>query len=102
MGSMGSMGKENEIEEIENEYEAMLKKVAVECVNEMSESDREYIRMNPFPYKYHFSYGLYIRNTYGPRFEKSGLACYICRDNMSSSVLEEIIKILLPGHKFKY
>jgi len=83
----------------EKEYISMIKKVAAECVDEMSDSDCEYIRVNPHPSKYHFSYGLYIRNKYGPRFEEEGLVYYFCRDNMSRFVLEEIIKILLPEEK---
>ena len=84
---------------IEKEYITIIKKVAAECVDEMSDSDREFIRMNPHPSKYHFGYGMYIRNKYGPRFEEAGLAYYLCRDNMSRLVLEEIIKILLPEEK---
>jgi len=70
-------------------YKVLIHEVALECIENMTEEDRAYIRMHPDTSRYHFGYGMYIRNKYGPRFSDVGV--YIHRDNISSDVLSEIV-----------
>jgi len=77
-------------------YNVLIHEVALECIENMTEEDRAYIRMHPDTSRYHFGYGMYIRNKYGPRFSDVGV--YIHRDNISSDVLSEIVFCLLPEY----
>ena len=82
---------------VDSGYVDMVIEIAKECVNELSEKDIAYLRMNPEVGKQHFAYGMYIRNTYSKRFEDAGI--FIERDRMSSNVLEEIRELILPEYK---
>jgi len=53
-------------------YGVLVKEVADECVRNMTDADRTYIRMHPDTIRYHFGYGMHIRNTYGKCFGSSG------------------------------
>ena len=79
-----------------NEYERLFKKIAIECVDNMTEADRAYFRAHPDITRYHFTYGLYIRNKYMKRFNEAKIRIH--RDNMSHDVLEEIVHLLLPEY----
>ena len=44
--------------------EEFIKEVAFDCLANMRDEDKEYIKDNPCSYDYHFGYALYIRNHY--------------------------------------
>jgi len=83
--------------ENKQKYEALVKEIVLECIEKMSDDDCAYIRTHPDITRYHFGYGMYIRNTYGPRFDR--VDEQISRDDMSGDVLSEIVKVLLPEYQ---
>ena len=81
----------------DHDYASLVKEIAVECVDNMTEKDKEAFCYDPCIIRHHFGYGLYIRNTYYKRFEEAGVMLAF-RDHMSSDVLREIRTILMPDY----
>ena len=71
-----------------------IRAVAEDCINNMSDEDKEYIRKNPVSGEYHFGYALYIRNHYihGKKLQ----FMHFDADTMSSNIMKCIFSILLP------
>jgi len=78
-------------------YATLVKEIAKECVDNMTEKEKESFCKDPCITRHHFGYGLYIRNTYYKRFEEAGVMLAF-RDRMSRDVLREIRSILMPDY----
>ena len=74
--------------------------VAEDCIKNMTEEDKHYMRLHPCVIEYHFTYGMYIRNHYIYNQDFSKLN-FICNpDNLSMKILEMIISKLIPEYKY--
>ena len=78
-------------------YDAMVREIALECVENMTKKDKKTFCQHPRLIDHHFGYGLYIRNTFSQRFEDARIMLAF-RDNMSRDVLREIRNILMPDY----
>lgn len=67
--------------------------IALDCIRNMSQENADYFVENPYTYKYHMSYGMYIRNRYIHHATKHS---YWEADNVSTVVLRFILTILHP------
>ena len=67
--------------------------IALDCIREMNEEDREYIRNNPEGHLYHFGYAMYIRNHYIHCRKKHHV---LCADGTSGTVMAFIFTVLHP------
>ncbi len=65
--------------------------IAIDCVRNMSEEDRDYVSKNTDPYEYHFGYGTGIRNKYihCAKWHRA-----FRPDSVSSEVLKRIFSII--------
>lgn len=74
--------------------------VAEDCIKNMTEEDKHYIRLHPCSVEYHFSYGMYIRNQYIYNQDFFNLN-FICNpDDLSMKILNMIISKLIPEYKY--
>ncbi len=73
-----------------------IKEVAIDCVANMKEEDKEYIRNNPFASDYHFGYAMYIRNHYIHNKDFSEAGFRVSADDISSKIMKCIFSLLLP------
>lgn len=85
--------------------EEFIKDVALDCIANMKETDKEYIRDNPCSIDYHFGYALYIRNHYIHNKDFSDVDFWVEPDHLSGCIMDYIISELLPdeyshGDKF--
>lgn len=79
--------------------------IADDCIENLSEEDRQYLIEHPDAGSYHRTYGLSIRNKYiysypGDLREKLSLR-RVNADSMSSEILTMIISKLLPEFEFE-
>ena len=79
---------------IDNEEE-FVEAVARDCIEHLSEKDKQCFRDNRDPYDYHTGYGMYIRNHY-IHGKKLGFICLMA-DDLSHEIIVRIIEILNPG-----
>ena len=77
------------ITEEKNEF---VEKVARECIEEMTDEVRIHFIGNPDPYRFHFGYGMYIRNKYihGKKLDFT----FFHPDDLSHEIIEKIIEIV--------
>ena len=76
--------------------EEFIKEVALDCIANMKDEDKEYIRDNPCSMDYHFGYALYIRNHYIHNKDFSNVDFWVEPDYLSGCIMEFIISELLP------
>lgn len=85
----------NILEEGAEERIKWLADMALDCVREMPEKDREYISKHTYGTEYHFSYAMYIRNKYhlhvSPKKD-----IFESADGLSGQVMDRIFSILNP------
>lgn len=70
-------------------YNKIVREIAEEEVNSMSDEDKEYYLNHPDYNEHHFGYGMYLRNNY--IHDKIDV---LSPDDMSADIFEEIIKLL--------
>lgn len=75
--------------------------VANDCINHLSEKDKEYLISNPYAIDYHFSYCLYIRNQYIHNRDFSNVSFWSEPDHLSSEIIRMIFSKLLPEYDYK-
>ena len=75
-------------------------KVAEECITNMSEEEKHYMRLHPCSLDYHFSYGVYIRNQYIYNKDFSNTNFISDPDYLSMKILNMIIAKLIPEYKY--
>ena len=75
-----------------NSREEFIRDVALDCLDNMSEKDKTYMKANPDPIEYHFSLGMDIRNKY--IYGKDLLFFVGHPDDLSGDIVEEIIRRL--------
>lgn len=66
--------------------------VAHDCIAEMSDEEKKTLVSYPDASLYHFSYGLYIRNTYIYPYKLRFHAFML--DSLSTSIMKKIITLL--------
>lgn len=76
--------------------EEFIKEVAFDCIANMKDKDKEYIRDNPCSMDYHFGYALYIRNHYIHNKDFSDVDFWVEPDHLSGCIMDFIISELLP------
>ena len=76
--------------------DAFIKEVALDCIANMKDKDKEYIRDNPCSIDYHFGYALYIRNHYIHNKDFSDVDFWVEPDHLSGCIMDYIISELLP------
>jgi hypothetical protein len=76
--------------------EEFIKEVALDCVENLKDKDKDYIRENPFPSYYHFGYAMYVRNHYIHCRDFSGVDFWVEPDHLSSRIINFIFSLLLP------
>lgn len=80
-----------------NSMEEFIRDVAYDCVDNMSDKNKNSIIDNPYTFDYHFGYALYIRNKYIHRRDLSGLGWNTEADYISSRIMKYIFSILIPN-----
>lgn len=70
-------------------YNRIVREIAEEEVNSMSDEDKEYYLEHSDYNEHHFGYGMYLRNNY-----IHGKIDVLSPDDMSGDIFEEIIKLL--------
>ena len=73
-----------------------IREVALDCVANMKDKDKEYICDNPYLIAYHFGYALYIRNHYIHCRDFSDVDFWADSDHLSSCIMTYIFSLLLP------
>ena len=81
--------------------EEFIRDVAIDCIANMKEKDKEYIRDNPCSIDYHFSYALYIRNNYIHNKDFSDVDFWVEPDHLSGCIMDYIFSELLPD-EYRY
>ena len=88
------MEKEKIYEDTKEEF---IRKVASDCIQELNDSEKEYLLNHPQYFQHHFGYGLYIRNNYIHNRDFSEAGFWEHPDNLSREIFEEIISVLRSG-----
>lgn len=71
-----------------------IEKIANECVENMSDEDKEYISDHPCALDYHFGYCMYIRNKYLWNADLESMGIDAHPDDLSGSIMRRIISML--------
>lgn len=66
---------------------------AEKCLSKLTAEDLQRIKDNPKGSLSHFTYGMYIRNTY-----LLGIDDDLLRDDMSAMVIDEMKSRIIPGY----
>lgn len=71
-----------------------IEKIANECVENMSNEDKEYICDHPRALDHHFGYCMYIRNKYLWNADFESMGNYVHPDDLSGYIMSRIISML--------
>ncbi len=76
--------------------------VAEDCIKNMTEEEKHYMRLHPCSVEYHFSYGVHIRNKYIYNQDFCNINFIFEPDDLSMKILNMIISKLIPEYKYRH